>query len=39
VAALPKGVGVEIDAVAVKKVESGSKGGGSVVVEEIEEKF
>ena len=40
VAALPKGVGVEIDAVAVKKVEGpAGKGGGQVVVEEIEEKF
>ena len=40
VAALPKGVGGEIDAVAVKKVEGpAGKGGGQVVVEEIEEKF
>jgi 2-iminobutanoate/2-iminopropanoate deaminase len=39
VAALPKGVGVEIDAVAVKKVEGKGGGGSSVVVEEIEEKY
>ena len=41
VAALPKGVGVEIDAVCVKKVESAGRGGsgGPVVIEEIEEKY
>lgn len=41
VAALPKGVGVEIEAVAVKKIETAGGGrGGPVVVEEtIEESF
>jgi 2-iminobutanoate/2-iminopropanoate deaminase len=39
VAALPKGVGVEIEAVAVRKVETAGKGGPVSVEETIEESF